>query len=130
METLVLFAKAPVLGTVKTRLAKERGAEEALLLYTAFLVDVADQCAAWRAEKVAVDQNRRLCLYASPDADDPVLAEVARRSGARTERQADGDLGMRLRACFDAEFQRGARSVCVIGSDSPTLPLHLIDEAF
>jgi rSAM/selenodomain-associated transferase 1 len=130
METLVLFAKAPVLGAVKTRIAADRGEKDALALYTAFLLDIAEMAGAWRAERVAVDQNRRLAIYAAPDADDPILAEVARRSGARTETQVEGDQSTKLRACFEAEFQRGARTVCVIGADTPTLPVHMIDEAF
>lgn len=130
METLVLFAKAPLAGTTKTRLARERGTSDALILAAGFLFDIADICARWRAEKVAVDQNRRVTLYASPGVDDPVLAEAARRAGARLEVQQGDDLGERLRHAFDAEFERGARAVCAIGADSPTLPLHLLHEAF
>lgn len=130
MESLVLFAKAPVLGKVKTRLAKERGEEAALRLYTAFLLDVTDTCARWRKQTVAADPNRRLILYATPDCEDPILAECARRSGARCVIQPEGDLGVRLKEIFDQEFSRGARAVCAIGSDSPTLPLHLVEHAF
>lgn len=130
METLILFAKAPLAGTTKTRLARERGDRDALLLTAGFLFDIADTCARWRGEKVAVDQNRRVALYASPGVDDPVLAEAARRAGARLEMQQGEDLGARLRHAFDAEFERGARAVCAIGADSPTLPLHLLDEGF
>jgi rSAM/selenodomain-associated transferase 1 len=130
METLVLFAKAPLAGASKTRLARERNNQDALTLTTGFLFDVADTCARWRGEKVAVDQNRRVALYATPGIDDPVLAEAARRAGARLETQQGDDLGARLRSAFEAEFDRGARAVCAIGADSPTLPLHLLDEAF
>lgn len=130
MESLVLFAKAPVLGKVKTRLAGELGEEAALRLYTAFLFDIVDVCAEWRRQTVAADPNRRLILYATPDAEDPILAECARRSGARCAVQPDGDLGERLQAIFEQEFARGARAVCAIGSDSPTLPLHLVEHAF
>lgn len=130
METLVLFAKAPLSGTTKTRLARERSDRDALLLTAGFLFDIADMCARWRGQHVAVDQNRRVALYASPGVDDPVLAEAARRAGARLEQQQGDDLGARLRHAFDSEFERGARAVCAIGADSPTLPLHLLDEAF
>ncbi len=130
METLIVFAKAPVLGSVKTRLAKERTAHEALVLYAGFLMDIAATCARWRGEKIAVDQNRRLVVYAAPDADDPVMAEFARRAGAATAVQVEGDLGQKLKAAFEAEFQRGARAVCAIGADSPTLPVGMLDEAF
>jgi uncharacterized protein len=130
MESLVLFARAPVLGRVKTRLSKERGEREAILLYTAFLRDVATVCANWRDEDVAVDPNRRLVLYVEPHGEDPLLAEIARLAGARVVPQVGEDLGAKLRHIFDAEFARGARSVCAVGSDSPTLPRHLIDHAF
>lgn len=130
MESLILFAKAPVLGRVKTRLAKERGERDAIVLYTAFLRDMAGVCASWRAEDVAVDPNRRLVLYVEPDGDDPILAEMARLTGARVVPQVGDDLGAKLQHIFDAEFARGARSVCAVGSDSPTLPRHLIDHAF
>ncbi len=130
METLVLFAKAPVPGASKTRLAKERGERDAVVLSAGFLLDTAALCARWRTEKVAVDQNRRVAVYASPDVNDPVLAEAARRSGARLEVQQGADLGERLRAAFDAEYERGARAVCAIGADSPTLPIQMLDEAF
>jgi uncharacterized protein len=130
METLILFARAPVAGSTKTRLARARGERDAVLLATAFLLDTVELCGRWRAERVAVDQNRRVALYASPDADDPVLAEAARRAGARLEVQVGADLGERLRHAFEAEYERGARAVCAIGADSPALPLQLIDEGF
>lgn len=130
METLVLFARAPVAGATKNKLARERGERDAAVLAAGFLLDTVELCARWRTEKVAVDQNRRVVLYASSDVDDPVLAEAARRAGARLEAQAGNDLGERLRRAFDVEYERGARAVCAIGADSPTLPLHLLDEAF
>lgn len=130
METLVLFAKAPIAGQTKTRLAKERGEAEALLLSAAFLLDTCDLLHRWQQQKVAVDQNRRVAIYCAPDIDDPLFAEAARRSGARLEKQVGDDLGARLRHAFEHEHERGARAVCVIGSDAPTLPMHLLDEAF
>ena len=46
------------------------------------------------------------------------------------EPQADGDLGRRLSLFFVQRFVEGARRVVVVGSDSPTLPLPYIDDAF
>jgi rSAM/selenodomain-associated transferase 1 len=130
MESLLVFVKAPVAGRVKTRLAAERGIEAATLLASAFLDDTAALVARWRAERTGVDPNRNLVFVCAPDAEDPVLARAAKIAGGRTSVQVAGDLGARLRAAFDAEFRRGARAVCAIGMDSPTLPLHLIDHAF
>lgn len=130
MESLVLFAKAPLAGRVKSRLAAERGPRDALILYSAFLRDTVAACARWRDQQVAVDPNRRLVLYVDPDENDPIFAEAARASGARMLQQPAGDLGERLRFAFEAEFARGARAVCAVGSDSPTLPAHELDHAF
>src|SRR5690606_13468224 len=97
MESLVLFAKAPVPGLVKTRLAKERGARDAIILYAAFLRDTVATCAAWREQTVAADPNRRFVLYVDPYENDPIFTEAARISGARFLAQPEGDLGSKLR---------------------------------
>ncbi len=131
METLILFAKAPLYGKTKTRLAKERGDDAALRLSLGFLVDTARLCGRWRKEHGgAVDANRRLAFYVDPAVEDPILVDLAFQAGARLERQQGADLGERLHHAFDAELARGARAVCAIGADSPTLPLHLLDHAF
>ncbi len=130
MESLVLFAKAPVAGRVKTRLAEERGERDAVILYSAFLRDTVTACGKWQSQSVAVDPNRRFVLYVDPDENDPIFAEAARLSGARFVTQPAGDLGTKLRHVFEAEFARGARAVCALGSDSPTVTSHQLDHAF
>ncbi len=130
METLLLFAKAPLIGESKTRLARDIGESAALKLSAASLLDTCDVLFEWQQRKVAADQNRKVVIYASPHIEDPLFAEAARRARARVELQVGNTLGERLQHAFTAEFERGARSVCVIGSDSPTLPTHMVDEAF
>lgn len=130
METLLLFANAPVAGNVKARLAAARGEPAAIALEAAFLLDVADACGQWRAQQLGADLNRRVVVYASRDAEHPVLVEAARRAGARIELQHGSDAAARLQHAFDLECERGARAVCAIGADCPTLPAHLLDEAF
>jgi len=134
------MAKAPLLGRTKTRLSKglasRAGSSDAadaltLRLSTSFLVDSAALCGRWRREvNGGVDGNRRLVFYVDPDHKDAVLVDLAFQAGARIEPQVGNDLGERLQNAFDAEFARGARAVCAIGSDSPHLPLHLVDHAF
>jgi len=130
MESLVVFAKTPIAGQVKTRLARERSERDALVLYAGFMRDLADSMRSWREQRVAADQNRRLVLAVTPHSEDPMIAEIAGLSGARIVVQPEGDLGTRMRTVIDDEFRRGARAVCVIGTDSPTLPAHLLDHAF
>src|SRR5205085_7646975 len=46
------------------------------------------------------------------------------------EPQTDGDLGKRLAHFFERQVAQGADAVLAIGSDSPTLPIAFIEQAF
>lgn len=109
--TLVLFARAPVAGAVKTRLAAALGAEGATRLYRAFLEDAARVYAVGGWSPV---------LYAESDPDDPELALLFGPPWRR-ESQVPGDLGRRLAGAFRAERSRGAPAVVAVGSDHPAL---------
>ncbi|OGQ17304.1 MAG: hypothetical protein A2138_25635, partial [Deltaproteobacteria bacterium RBG_16_71_12] len=130
METLLLFADAPTAGALTSRLAIERGEALARSLATGFLLDIADTCGRWRAQQLGADLNRRVVLYVSHGLDHPTIVEAARRAGARIEEQQGPDPSARLRRAFEAEHERGARAVCAIGTHAPSLPAHLLDEAF
>jgi rSAM/selenodomain-associated transferase 1 len=108
---LVLFARAPVAGAVKTRLAALLGSDGAARLYRAFLEDAARLYAAGRWRPV---------LYAEGDPDDRELA-VLFGSPWRREAQSGGDLGRRLAEAFRAERSRGAKDIVAVGSDHPAL---------
>ncbi|MEX0704146.1 MAG: TIGR04282 family arsenosugar biosynthesis glycosyltransferase [Planctomycetales bacterium] len=121
-RTLGIFAKQPVAGAVKTRLAEELGTGAAAALYAAFTADVVA-----RFRHVAA--RRVLCFT---PADGAAAAHFAALAGSDYETwpQPEGDLGPRLRAFF-AEHLRGGAGGCVaIGSDSPTLPLAFVERAF
>jgi len=118
--TLVLFARAPVAGLVKTRLAAVLSSEGAARLYRAFLED---------ASRVYVGPEWSSALYADPDPDEPCLAAIF-GSPWRRERQREGDLGARLIGAFEAERSRGANAVLAVGSDHPALPRHSLRELF
>jgi rSAM/selenodomain-associated transferase 1 len=109
--TLVLFARAPVPGRVKTRLAESLGPEGAARLYRAFLEDAARAYpgGAWTAS-----------LHVEGDPADPVLAAIFGPEWER-ERQSGGDLGRRLSNAFEIERARGAPIVLFVGSDHPAL---------
>ncbi len=117
--SLILFARTPKAGQVKTRLEPVLGAEGAARLYRAFLEDAArgyGPPAAWSA-----------VLFADGDPNAPGLGELF-PSPWRRERQAEGDLGARLLAAFREEFRRGARSALAVGSDHPVLARDRLEE--
>jgi rSAM/selenodomain-associated transferase 1 len=119
-SSLVIFARAPELGRCKTRLASKLGEVVALDLYTAFLEDV---CALSRG--VA---ERRILAVAGSIAN-PVLMRLGERFGLELVPQPEGDLGVRMHLLLQTELI-SARRVCLIGSDSPTLPQIRLQEAF
>lgn len=119
-RTLILFARAPVPGCVKTRLAAVLAPEGAARLYRAFLEDAARVYAgpAWTA-----------VLYADPDPHETSLAAIFDEPWRR-EAQEPGDLGFRLAAAFEAERSLGASAVLAVGSDHPALPRRSLEELF
>lgn len=116
-RTLIIFAKTPVPGAVKTRLIRKVGEEGACALYTAFIRDTAAQVA---------DIPGSIRWYATPDPE-PVAALVD-RSDVRL--QASGGLGTRMRAAFDDAFRDGSEAVVIIGTDTPQLTASEIENAF
>jgi rSAM/selenodomain-associated transferase 1 len=109
---LIVFARAPVPGRVKTRLVPLLGAQGAAQLH-ARLVRRALQTAR-RANVAAVE----LCCAPRPNL--PFFLQCARRYGVSLRWQGGGDLGERmLRACRRA--LRTAPGVILIGSDCPAL---------
>jgi len=118
---LALFAKAPVPGQVKTRLAPELTLEQAAALYGAMLLDILDQHAAER------DCER--ALWFSP-ADAQAWFERFAPSGWRLLPQRGPDLAARMAELFRRHAAEGFDRIVLRGSDSPTLPLARVDEAF
>jgi uncharacterized protein len=120
MKPVVLvFAKLPESGRVKTRLAKDVGAEAALEIYR----ELAERT--W-AQVVAADAERWL-VFDPPDREAEVEAWLP--GADRYLSQASGDLGVRLSAAFDAAFDAGAPAAAVIGTDIPGLTAELLDRA-
>lgn len=110
-QTLVLFAREPVPGRVKTRLARRLTAEGASRLYRAFLED---------ACRVYQDPDWTSVVDAEPDPDVADLAMIFPPPW-RLEKQAAGDLGARLTAAFGRERALGSAVTLAIGSDHPAL---------
>ena len=130
---LLVFAKVPVPGRVKTRLTPTLGAAGAARLYDAFLRDALDRYAgldgAGGADPFGVAGDLgpvdvRLYLAGGPAPPDLVPASVG-----VFEQRGDG-LGARMARAFVETFAAGYDRAVVVGTDHPTLPLALIGEAF
>jgi rSAM/selenodomain-associated transferase 1 len=122
--TLQIFAKEPVPGSVKTRLARTIGAPAAARVY----VELAETCFA-----AAMEARRRGCvarveLWCAPAADSPACMNWGRRYGFELHPQGDGDLGARMRRAAESALARGER-VILIGTDCPGLDADVLDDA-
>lgn len=121
-ERLVVFAKVPSLGKVKTRLSPPLTTEQALDLHQA-LVEVTLQ----RLLSISRPKLER-CLYLSEPMEDASALEIPSEWKTRTQ---EGDhLGTRLENAFREAFDDGIKRLVVLGSDSPTIPLRCLEEAF
>jgi len=119
-RVLGLFAKQPVPGQVKTRLAAETCADWAAQVADAFLRDTLHRLL-W------IDAHR-VVAFAPADAE-PFFANLIDYRFQLIP-QVDGDLGQRMAAFFAGQFQAGAKRVVLIGTDTPTLPPDYIERAF
>ncbi len=108
---LILFAKAPVPGKVKTRLAKTIGIEQATKIHRAFVGDTL-QKAAKLADRGFIDVE----LHTDVETDAWSLNRVTHRL------QVQGDLGDRMYHALQQALSQGRPQAMIIGSDSPTLP--------
>lgn len=113
---LLVFAKAPEPGRVKTRLCPPLAPDEAATLSEAFLWDALDRYAAWAARTGAAV---RLHL-AGGALDGPTPP------GVSVHRQRGAGLGERMLRAFVGAFAAGHDRAAVVGTDHPTLPLDFL----
>ena len=118
---VAVFAKAPVPGQVKTRLAPVLGADGAAALHAGLVR---------RALSTAIEARvGPVELWCAPDATHSFFRRCAERFGATLHVQEGDDLGARMAATFAHGLAAGDR-VVLIGSDCPVLqPADLRDAA-
>ena len=117
---LIVFAKAPVAGRVKTRLVPALGADGAARLAIRMLRHTLDSARAAGIGPIA--------LCCAPDADDASLIAAAERIGATRTVQSGGDLGRRMSVALEAALQSHAR-VLLFGCDCPALSATVLQAA-
>lgn len=108
---VLAFAKAPVPGTVKTRLLPHLTPEAAAALYTAFLEDTLAALATLEVP---------LRVYVAPS-DVPFPHGLVPRGATLHLQRGDG-LGLRMAHALAEAFRDGIERPVVVGTDHPTLP--------
>jgi hypothetical protein len=110
------MAKAPRAGKVKTRLQPPLSAEEAAALNVCFLRDTAENIAA-----VANEGGAQGLICYTPVGDEVAFDGLLPQGFALIAQRGDG-FGERLLYAAEDILSCGFGAVCLIDSDSPTLP--------
>jgi rSAM/selenodomain-associated transferase 1 len=119
---LAVMAKTPKTGAVKTRLVPPLDAEEAALLNTCFLRDVTECIATLLSES-----THGYVAYTPVGQESAFDGLLPTGFGLLPQRGAN--LGERLLHATEDFLAAGFGAVCLVNSDSPTLPRELLRRA-
>jgi rSAM/selenodomain-associated transferase 1 len=109
LTTIAIFTRAPVPGYAKTRLIPTLGAQGAARLHATLTEHALEQAA--QAGLGAIE------LWCAPDFSHPFFARCAREYGVALRKQAQGDLGDKMLAAFEA----ADGPLLLMGSDCPAI---------
>ena len=123
-QRLLVFARLPELGRVKTRLAADLGDERALAVYESMLRDLI-QSIGDSTEETEIE------LLWPPTAGATGIALRSAFAHHAVAMQTGIDLSDRLSMAFSERFFfHRTEKIIAIGADDPKLPRELIDHAF
>jgi len=117
---LAVVAKRPAAGQTKTRLCPPLSGAEAAALYECFLADTLDLMR-------QTDGVERAIIYL-PEDESGYFRQLAPDFALHPQR--GDDLGARLDNLLSDALAAGARQAVVMDSDSPTLPVSSVQEAY
>nr|WP_039926143.1 TIGR04282 family arsenosugar biosynthesis glycosyltransferase [Leptospira vanthielii] len=115
---LIIFAKQPKMGKIKTRLAASIGEEKTLKIYLELLAITKSVTSTLEVDRI---------VFWDHLTDDP---SQEFEFGYQNRIQEIGDLGFKMEAAFQMEFQSGAKKIIIIGTDCPFLTKEILQNAF
>ncbi|WP_372920644.1 TIGR04282 family arsenosugar biosynthesis glycosyltransferase [Salegentibacter sp.] len=117
-ELLIIFARNPEKGKVKTRLAKDIGEKAALDIYKFLLNHIATI-----TKEISVD---KIVYYTESFPQQDIFdGEIFKKKF-----QKGNDLGEKMEHAFRDAFAKGYKRVIIIGTDLPDLAKEDLDDAF
>jgi len=119
-RAIIIMAKVPRAGNVKTRLQPFLSAEQCILLSEAFLEDAIN-----KAKRI----GEKLIIAFSPADERGYFDKFGDENLILTE-QKGADLGERMFNAFQFALSQNSDSAVMIGTDSPTFPADYIEQAF
>jgi len=115
------MAKAPIAGTVKTRLLPYLSAEDAAELARSLLLD---QLSHLRAIETA-----DLYVAFTPLQEEALMKQLV-PAPFQLFSQSEGDLGVRMQNVFTHLFSKGHQAIVLIGADLMPVPLEYFAQAY
>jgi len=123
MNAVIIFAKYPADGKVKTRLSETLGVEFAVRFYKAMAEHIFQVC-----HKLPKDKYDIYLFYDSSDRSESVKRWVP--SDFSVHLQEGSDLGEKMKAAFNRIFEKGYKKVTIIGTDCPELNTKILLKSF
>ncbi len=118
---LIIFAKAPIAGQVKTRLCPPLTPDESASLHGSLVLDLLERC-----------QTLKGCdrvLAGAPTSDHPFFRAMNTRFKIPIWQQVGDDLGARMSQAFQSALGENYHSAMIIGTDIPGLTVPLMTTA-
>ena len=112
LPVIILFAKAPVSGRVKTRLQPPLNSQQASSLHIAFVHDL-----------IARLQSAGFDLELHTDTGTDVWTDT----GVTARLQHEGDLGLKMFHALGDALRRGVPRAMIVGTDAPTIPVEYLE---
>jgi rSAM/selenodomain-associated transferase 1 len=120
---VVVLAKEPEPGLVKTRLCPPLLPSTAAECHEAFVVDTLSRV------RLAVPEAEAVLAVSPAGSGARRLREIGEPRGWRCVEQGSGDLGRRMEALLCEGVASGCR-VVLLGADTPDLPARIVRDAF
>lgn len=122
-DAVIVFARLPQKGKVKTRLAKTLGEDFALGFYKICAEYVLNEC-----RKISSSQTSIYIFH--PDENDVILIKKWAGNDFRFLPQRGNDIGQKMLNAFKEVFNKGVKRAILIGTDIPAISSSIISEAF
>ncbi len=118
---IIIFAKAPIPGQVKTRLCPPLTQDEAASLHGSMVMDVVEHTRSLREFDIY--------LACTPSMDHPFFQTLAARHRLQLIEQVGEDLGQRMDHALTTILNRGYKYAVLVGADIPNLSGHTYKQA-
>ncbi|CAN5307973.1 TIGR04282 family arsenosugar biosynthesis glycosyltransferase [soil metagenome] len=119
-STIIIMAKVPRAGNVKTRLQPYLSPAQCVALSEAFLEDAINK---------AQSRTNDLIIAFSPSSERDYFTKFENKKFTLVA-QTGKNLGGKMFNAFQFAFEHDSDAVVMIGTDSPTFPSEFIDSAF